>query len=417
MKIIYDATLIANTNTGLIMNPKTGVFRVAEQLLENIEANDCEIALASTYSLPGLLTFLENNDYLCANSKESQRKAKFLKHIISIIPKGGFVHESLRSIYWKKGLQLINNYHYDQNELKKYDIFHSPSHPIPANISKKNSIKKLLTFHDLIPLILPEYKRSNLEIVMKKILEGIDENTFVCCVSESAKNDLLNYHPKANPARVSVIPLAADSTIFYHEKDQNRIKNVLKKYQINNEKPYFLLLSTLEHRKNINRSIGAFAKLIEQENLKDLQLVLVGSEGRKIGKIFDSLNVNELVKKQVVITGFVEDEDLAAIYSGALGFVYPSIYEGFGLPPLEAMYCGVPVITSNNSSLPEVVGEAALLVNATDEEAIAESMLKLYKNPDLRADLANKSIIQAQKFSWQKFKGDYWNLYKEILKS
>ncbi|AXE20952.1 glycosyltransferase family 1 protein [Runella rosea] len=417
MKIIYEATVIANAYSKRNLNSKTGVFRVAQQILENLKNKDCEIALASTDGLPALMSFLEKNDFRCVNSKKSQRKAKFLKPLFSLIPKSNFVEEGIRFAYWKSGLYSINSYQYDANELKKYDLFHSPFHPIPTKILERNSIKKLITIHDLIPKILPEYLGGSNSIRMNKTLNGIDEETFVSCVSESAKNDLLSHHPKVNPARVSVIPLAADSTIFYHEKDQSRIKNVLKKYQIDNEKPYFLLVSTLEPRKNINRTIRAFAKLIEQENLKDLQLVLVGSEGWKIGKLFDSLKANKSLKKQVVITGFVEDEDLAAIYSGALGFAYPSLYEGFGLPPLEAMQCGVPVITSDNSSLPEVVGEAGLLVNAKDEDAIAESMLKLYKNTDLRADLANKSLIQAQNFSWQKFKEDYWSLYNEILEN
>lgn len=417
MKIIYEASVIANAYTKRNLNPKTGVFRVAQQIFENLKNKDCEIALASTMGLPELMTYLEKHDFRCVNSKESQRKAKLLKQLVSIIPKGSFVEKGIRSTYWRSGLYSINSYQCDENELKKYDLFHSPYYPIPSKILEQNSIKRLITIHDLIPKILPEYFGGGNEIVMNKILNGIDEETFVSCVSESAKNDLLSYHPKVNPARVSVIPLAADATIFYHEKDQSRIENILRKYQIDNEKPYFLLVSTLELRKNLRRTIGAFSKLLKQENLKDLQLVLVGSEGWKIGNVLDSLKVNESIKKRIVITGFVEDEDLAAVYSGALGFVYPSLYEGFGLPPLEAMQCGVPVITSDNSSLPEVVGEAGLLVNAKDEEAIAESMLRLYKNTDLRADLADKSLIQAQKFSWQKFKADHWNLYEEILKS
>jgi glycosyltransferase involved in cell wall biosynthesis len=411
MKIIFDASLIANTHTGLIPNPKTGVFRVAEKILENLEFNNFDISYASTGSLPELITFLEQKPHPCANSKSSQLKAKIIRPVYSVMPRKGYVSRYLRSIYWQKGLELINTYHYDKVDLKKYDIFHSPSHPLPKELADVNSIKKILTFHDLIPLILPEYKGKNIEKFMQRTLDGIDETTFVACVSESAKNDLLNYHPKANPERVSVIPLAADPAIFYQEKDKNKTKSILKKYRIDDSKPYVLLCSTAEKRKNLKRSIAAYIKLIEQENLKDLQLVMLGSDGWKIAPLFDN---HKSVRKNVVITGFVEDEDLAAIYSEALAFVYPSIYEGFGLPPLEAMYCGTPVITANNSSLPEVVGDAALMVNATDEEAIADAMLKIYQNAELKANLSEKSIIQAQKFSWQKFKDDYLELYNLI---
>lgn len=417
MKIIYEATVIANAYFDGNSFSKTGVYRVAQQIFENLINNDCEIALSSTDSLPELINFLEKNDFKCVNSKGNQRKARFLKQLFTIAPKGTFIEKSIRFAYWKSSFYPKNGYEYDINELKKYDLFHSPFHPFPHELLGLSKPKKLITVHDLIPKIHPEYFGENHAINMNKILNGIDEETFVSCVSESTKNDLLNHHSRLDKDKVSVIPLAADSTIFYQEKDVNKIKNVLKKYLIDSEKPYFLSVSTLEPRKNLNRTIGAFAKLAQQENLKDLQLVLVGSKGWKIGDLFDSLKANESLKKRVIITGFVTDEDLAAIYSGALGFVYPSLYEGFGLPPLEAMQCGIPVITSDNSSLPEVVGEAGLLVNAKDEIAIAENMLKLYKNTDLRRDLAKKSLIQSQKFSWKKFKDDYWGLYQEILKN
>ncbi|MCX2574031.1 glycosyltransferase family 4 protein [Pedobacter sandarakinus] len=418
MKIIFDATAIANTIYKDSLNPKTGVFRVAQQILANLEGNKCDIGLTSLFiSLPRLASFLKENDFKCVNSKESLVISKFMSYVFSLIPRRSLTEKNILYALRKSGLLSIKHGLFNTKELKQYDLYHSPFHAIPNSVLKRHSIKQLITVHDLIPKILPEYKGLSIELEINKILDSIDEETFVSCVSESAKQDLLNHHSKVDPARVSVIPLAADANIFYRETDQDRIKTILKKYQIDDEKPYFLLLSTLELRKNLKSSIGAFAKLIEQENLKELQLVLVGSEGRKIGELFKSLNVSKSLRKRIIATGFVEDEDLSAIYSGALAFIYPSIYEGFGLPPLEAMQCGIPVITSNNSSLPEVVGQAGLLVNAEDEDAIAEHMLKLYHNADLRTELANKSLLQAQKFSWQNFNTDYWNLYTRILNS
>ncbi len=414
MKIIYEATTIANAYFEENTSAKTGVFRVAEQLFDNLKNKNLEIALASTDSLPELMVFIEKNKFACVNSKNSQIRAKFLKHLYTLAPKKSLVDKVIRYATWKIGFYPKKGFGYDINELKNYDLFHSPFHPFPVESDGLKKPKKLITIHDLIPKIHPEYFGENHAINMNKILSRIDKETFVCCVSESTKNDLLNHHPNLDEKKVSVIPLAADSTIFYQEQNHNKINTVLKKYQINSEKPYFLSVSTLEPRKNLNRTIEAFIKLVEQENLKDLQLVLVGSKGWKIDDLFENIQSNESFRKQVILTGFVDDQDLAAIYSGALGFIYPSLYEGFGLPPLEAMQCGVPVIASDNSSIPEVVGNAGLLVNAKDTESIANSMQEIYKNAELRADLVNKSLIQAKKFSWNRFKEDYWSLYQEV---
>jgi glycosyltransferase involved in cell wall biosynthesis len=127
----------------------------------------------------------------------------------------------------------------------------------------------------------------------------------------------------------------------------------------------------------------------------------VGTKGWDFDKIFQELSNLPTLKERVIITGYVADEDLAALYSGAMAFVYPSFYEGFGLPPLEAMQCGVPVITSNTSSLPEVVGDAGIMVAPTDADALCQSMLNLYASSDLRSKMSFKSIEQAKKFSWQ----------------
>ncbi len=188
----------------------------------------------------------------------------------------------------------------------------------------------------------------------------------------------------------------------------------LKKYNIPTESKHLLSVSTLEPRKNIERTIRAFLTLIQQEHINDLNLVLVGTKGWQFDGIFEEIKSNPALKKRIITTGFVTDEDLAALYSSAIGFVYPSIYEGFGLPPLEAMQCGTPVISSTKSSIPEVVGDAGILVEPTDETAISAAMLNFYQNENLRNELSKKALLQAAKFSWQRFTDEHIRIYQQL---
>jgi len=248
---------------------------------------------------------------------------------------------------------------------------------------------------------------------MHKILESIDEDTTPICVSEATKNDLCEA-TGISPERVSVIHLAASKEVFYQEKDKSKIEKILKKYNISTESKHLLSVSTLEPRKNIERTIRAFLKLIQQEHIKDLNLVLVGTKGWQFTSIFDEIKSNPALKERIITTGFVADEDLAALYSSAIGFVYPSLYEGFGLPPLEAMQCGTPVISSTKSSIPEVVGNAGILVEPTDETSISAAMLEFYQNANLRDELSKKALLQAAKFSWRRFTDEHIKIYQRF---
>ncbi|MDZ7935437.1 MAG: glycosyltransferase family 1 protein [Emticicia sp.] len=203
--------------------------------------------------------------------------------------------------------------------------------------------------------------------------------------------------------------------VFYQETDKEKIADTLKKYNIPANSKHLLSVSTLEPRKNIERTIRAFLKLIQQEHINDLNLVLVGTKGWQFDGIFEEIKSNPALKERIITTGFVADGDLAALYSSAIGFVYPSLYEGFGLPPLEAMQCGTPVISSTKSSIPEVVGDSGILVEPTDETAISAAMLKFYQNENFRNELSQKALLQATKFSWERFTDEHIEIYQKIL--
>jgi glycosyltransferase involved in cell wall biosynthesis len=181
------------------------------------------------------------------------------------------------------------------------------------------------------------------------------------------------------------------------------------------ENPYFLSVCTLEPRKNLASVVRAFCDLVRQNKLPDLKLVLVGIAGWKPERMNEALESAGELRSRIIITGYVPDKDLSPLYSGAMGFVYLSEYEGFGLPPLEAMQCGVPVITSNTSSLPEVVGDAGVMLDPNDIRGLTETLLDLYLHEDRRQELARRSKVRAACFSWDRCVSQVVEAYRAAL--
>jgi glycosyltransferase involved in cell wall biosynthesis len=223
-------------------------------------------------------------------------------------------------------------------------------------------------------------------------------------------------HKKIDPSRVFVSYLAADENVFYPAKDSSRKSDVFQRYNIP-DSPYMLGLSTLEPRKNIAHTIRSFLDFIEQEKVRDLKLVLVGAKGWSYQEIFDALGGKPSLADKVVFTGYVDDEDLAIIYSNALAFIYMSLYEGFGLPPLEAMNCGIPVITSNTSSLPEVVGDAGIMLMPDDRDQLSQCLLQVYSNDNLREEMSRKSLERSRLFTWKRSCETLIDAYKVAKRS
>lgn len=398
---------------------RTGIYRVAENLLKGLsESNATELAVASTEHLPETIAYLEKfypNTHLSIiiNKSKDVKFSTLENNIVSAFAYKSLPQKIVREVFTRLRARFKPVYNFDTHVLSNYNIYHSPFLPTPNEIRGASKPKKAITIHDLIPHLFPQYFGQWNINIMKQILACLDEHTYPICVSEATKNDLCEV-TGISPERVFVVHLAASEDKFYQVKDNEEIESVLRKYHINIHKRYLLSIATLEPRKNIERTIRSFLKLIQQEKIDDLNLVLVGTKGWDFATIFNEIKANPLLKEKIIVTGFVADGDLAALYSAALAFVYPSLYEGFGLPPLEAMQCGTPVITSNKSSLPEVVEDAGVLVEPTDENAIADAMLKLYRDKNLRLSLSNKALQQAQKFSWKKFTEQHIQIYQQI---
>jgi glycosyltransferase involved in cell wall biosynthesis len=304
----------------------------------------------------------------------------------------------------------------DPHKLAKANIFHSSYPRIPKQVRKALPNRHLQTVYDLTPILLDEkYFCPGQRGITQRLIDTIQSDDWVTTISNSARNDLLNRR-KLDPARVITVYLAAAPELFYPVLDPTTIDIARQKYQLPPGN-YFLSLHSLAPHKNMEHLISCFKQVIAQERIEDLNLVICG--GNKNSATVTSLSdrLTPAEQKKVYFTGFVDDCDLAAIYSGSMGFIFPSLYEGFGLPLLEAMQCGCPVISSNTSSMPEVVGDAGFLVAPTDRDALCESILKLYLSNNLRLKYAQLSMERATLFSWQKTLAETLEIYDKILQN
>lgn len=257
----------------------------------------------------------------------------------------------------------------------------------------------VVSIHDLSFEHLPQtFKRRSRTQLRLTVRHSARTATRVLASSEYTRRDLISTYG-ISPELITVTPLAAPPH-FEPITVATELERVRQKYGISEE--YILSVGSIQPRKNLARLIAAYARLRGSGPTGKLpQLVLVG----KRAWLYDETirTIAELgVSEFVILTGYVPEAELPALYSGALCFVYPSYFEGFGLPPLEAMKCGTPVVVGNRTSLPEVVGDAALLVDPFDVAAITDAITALIDNSDLRTRLRLKGLEQAQKFSWQR---------------
>jgi glycosyltransferase involved in cell wall biosynthesis len=314
---------------------------------------------------------------------------------------------AFQKLFIRNGIYLESNHH-------SFDIYHSPFLPLPANLKKQYFNNSIITIYDMLPVLFPNYFENGTIVSMEKVYNSITSETWVTCISDTTKKDLLEYKSGSiDPNKVFVTSLAA-SNFFYKSNNKDWNNECLIKYNIPS-KPYALSLCTFEPRKNIVHSINAFVKMVEKNNIEDLYFVLVGTKGWDFDSIFDRLDSCTSLRSRFIVTGFVPDEHLSAIYSEAMMFVYPSLYEGFGLPPLEAMQSGVPVITSNTSSLPEVVGDAAIMIDPTNSSELEDAMYSLYTDEELRKHLSAKGMERAKLFSWKKCAEQTVDVYRKSM--
>lgn len=299
---------------------------------------------------------------------------------------------------------LFNYLHLPVNFfLPPTDIVHCTCYLTP--VSKKS--KSVVTIHDLTPLLFPElHAEYTKKVMFRGLLHSVRKVNKIIAISESTKKDVMRlFH--VPEGKIEVIYEAADE-IYHPIEDSGILTQIRSKYKIPNK--FILFVGVLEPRKNIARLIQAFSILKKKFEYK---LVIVGGSGWFYDEIFEQVRRLHL-EGEIIFTGYVPREDLQALYNAAELFIYPSLYEGFGLPPLEALACGTPVITSNVSSLPEVVGDAALLVDPYNIEEMTQAMYRVLTDRNLRYSMIDKGLRQAKKFSWKRTAQETLQVYKEV---
>jgi glycosyltransferase involved in cell wall biosynthesis len=270
-------------------------------------------------------------------------------------------------------------------------------------------VKRLTTIHDLIPLKYPQYFTRKMRMVLKgRFYHAVNSSDFLISDSNSTKLDLLNYFPKLKEEKIIVIPLA--SSISKNDCHDSIESPTLQK-MLSQNKQYFLSVATHEPRKNIKLVIEAFQAL-RQSDHSEIKLVLVGQRGWLESA---AIHTKPELLENVTCTGAISDQELKGWYKKAVALVYPSLYEGFGLPVLEGMAMGCPVITSNISSLPEVAGNAAKLVDPYSLAELKEAMKYFLESQDKRKSYIAKGLNQSAKFSWNKTAELTEHVYSNLL--
>jgi glycosyltransferase involved in cell wall biosynthesis len=286
------------------------------------------------------------------------------------------------------------------------DIVHDPTGIFPLALT---SSRKVVSIHDVFSYVSPETSTAADRLIYRLWLPlAVRRTDAVITVSLQSKKDILRYLP-VRADMMTVIPEAAGSN--FQPMPRVNVETILKKNGI--DFPYILYVGSVEPRKNLLRLLKAYARV--RESLSGRKLVVVGARN-----IWLSTPLTEEIRRLniepwVHFTGYVEDEDLPAFYNGADVFVFPSLYEGFGLPVLEAMGCGTPVITSNVSSLPEVAGDAAVLVDPYNIEGIASAMQQVLEDPHLSNELREKGLARAKQFSWERTARETIAVYKRVM--
>lgn len=316
------------------------------------------------------------------------------------------VHKIKTAAYWysyaeqTKFLWQLNKFN--------FDLMHFPHFNAPIFYNKL----RITTIHDITPKFFPGHKQKSwyrkkaYELTIKSSLK---KSAKIFTISQNTKNDLIKYF-KVTPEKIAVTYLGIEPQ-FKKITDYAKIKEIKAKYGIT--KPYLFFISTWRNHKNFQGLIKAFSILKNKYKL-DYQLVLGGLEDPHYPNISQTINKSEH-KKDIITPGFISDQELPLFYNAAEIFIIPSYYEGFGIIGLEAMACETPVISSKITSLPEILGEAAIYFDPHNPAEIAQKAKEVITNQELKNQLINKGLEQTKKYSWQKCAQETFTLYQKII--
>jgi glycosyltransferase involved in cell wall biosynthesis len=289
------------------------------------------------------------------------------------------------------------------------DVYHAPHYVLPV----ATPCRSVVTIHDCIHLMFPQYLPNRLAYAYARgaMWSAARRSDRILTVSEASKRDILRFFNV--PADKVVVVYNAIDEHFWDEPQPDDVARVRERFQLDHQ--FVLYVGTIKPHKNLVRLIEAFARLRDGA-FDDLKLLIIGDEISKLPALRRAVHSHKL-HKHVRFLGFLPDDTLRVLYRLASVFVFPSLYEGFGLPPLEAMACGAPVVTSNVSSLPEITGDAAQLVDPYDIDSIVDGMRRVLTNPALAAEMRRKGMARAREFSWEQSVTRTLDTYRQVAGS
>jgi len=406
IKILIDAFFAKNTK-------RSGIYFVAWNVLNIMRKNEnFNITLAYSVEYEGSSSlkkirkhsFFSQFEFTCIGA--GAIKKMLLKHKMEEHKKNknymGIVYNHL----CLSKLKLKEKLYCNKEHFKNAQIYLSPYYAIPQKILEQEHIKKIYILYDTTPIIFPEYFAKSVSRHMYNLmLSTLNKNIYSFCISQSCKDDFLKYcGDKLDPNKMFVTHIATNQD-YVPKYDKQELIKILKKYNTvhNLNDKYLFSLCSLEPRKNLPFTIACFLKFVKKHNIQDLYFYLGGGAWKGFEAVMAKIleDAGEF-RHKIKMLGYIEDTDLNMLYSNSLFFTYLSQYEGFGMPPLEAMQAGTPVITSNNSSLPEVVGDAAISLTCNDEAAVIKAFEDFYFNEDKRKDYIARGLERAKMFSWEK---------------
>jgi len=315
-----------------------------------------------------------------------------------------------RPNFFKKSLWTPSHHRLEQLVLPfeitplRLDILHSPDFIPPF----RRDCKSVITVHDLAFILYPHFLTQESARYYGQIDRAVQDADHIIADSLSTKRDIISFLGVPE-TKITVIYAAANS-MYRPIEDEHSLKAIHEKYGI--DRPFMLFVSTIEPRKNLPTLLRAYRQLLDHYKL-EVKLVVAGQRGWFCSEVFavtDTLKLND----DVLFLGHAPMHDLVLLYNAARVHVHPSFYEGFGLPPLEAMICGTPTIVANVSSLPEVVGDAGLLLAPEDVEGWTVAMWRVLTDESLHSELAEKGLKRAQLFSWEKAARETLDLYQRL---
>lgn len=290
------------------------------------------------------------------------------------------------------------------SRIDKLDLLH-----VTYNTPLFTKCPQVVAVHDISYAHFPEFfSKRDLRLLSKYVPYSVRSARHVLTLSQSAADDIANVYGVPRE-KLTVVPLAARKT-YTHVADPALVGEVRERFGLAG--PYILAVGNLQPRKNLSRLVEAFAQL--PRSLRDLKLVLVGKAQWQQSQVYERVKDLNL-EDRVVFTGYVTDDELALLYHSSQALVYPSLYEGFGLPILEAMACGTPVICSNTSSMPEVAGDAALLIDPLNVGEMSEAIAQVAGSGSVRAELAARGLRRNAQFTWQETARQTANVYEKVV--